>query len=144
MPLVQDLKTLFLQGLRAARPSLASAALLLPLLAAADSQVQTGAARATLRATAHLDFRIVIPRVLSLDLASGVESVRGAQTVAIFTNSHNVTLAATVHASDEARGNIILNAAARKVIAQNAACMPGLSRAAAASASGVICTASMP
>jgi hypothetical protein len=139
------LKTLFQQGLRAARASLAScAALLLPLLAAADSQVQAGAGRETLRATAHLNFKIVIPRMLSLDLASGVESVRGAQTVAIFTNSHNVTLAATVGASDEARGNIIMNSAAKKVIAQKAACAPGASRADAAPFTEVVCTASMP
>jgi hypothetical protein len=119
--------------------------MLLPFLAAADSNLQSGAASATLRATAHLDFRIIIPRVLSVDLASGEDSVRGSQTVGIFSNSHTVTLAATVPASDDARGNVILNSAARKTIAQNAACRPGLSRATAHSMmTEVICTASMP
>ncbi len=112
--------------LRTPRAALAScAALLLPFLAAADSQVESGSARAALKATAHLDFKIVIPPVLSMDMADSLEVVRGAQTVAIYTNSHNATLAATLAVSDQARGNIILSSAARKIIAQNVYCAPG-------------------
>ena len=137
--------------LRTPRAALAScAALLLPFLAAADSQVESGSARAALKATAHLDFKIVIPPVLSMDMADTLEVVRGAQTVAIYTNSHNATLAATLAVSDQARGNIILSSAARKVIAQTVYCAPGAAvRAGGAEGSrrqgdGVICTASMP
>ena len=46
-------------------------ALTLPLLAFAESNVQTGAATATPGATAHLDFSIVIPKVLYLRVGSG-------------------------------------------------------------------------
>jgi len=129
---------------------------LLPFLAAADSQVESGSARAALKATAHLDFKIVIPRVLSMDLADSLEDVRGAQTVAIYTNSHNATLAASLAVSDQARGNIILSSAARKVIAQSVYCAPGTAAYARGTATArapagsrppsdtVVCTASMP
>ena len=46
-------------------------ALMLPLLASAESNVQTGAATASPGATAHLDFSIVIPKVLYLRVGSG-------------------------------------------------------------------------
>jgi hypothetical protein len=136
--------------LRTPRAVLAScAALLLPFLAAADSRVEGSSAHAALKTTAHLDFKIVIPRVLSMDVADSLEDVRGTQTVAIYTNSHNATLAATLPASDQARGNIILSSAARKVIAQNVYCTPGTE--AARTPAGVrpphdtvVCTASMP
>lgn len=131
-----------------------AAALLLPFLAAADSHLQTGASGGALRATAHLDFKIIIPQVLSMDVANGEDRVAGAKTVAIFSNSRNVTLAASARASDQARGNVILSAAARKVIRQNAACTLAFTRLAAplqiaaagaqADAHRVVCTASMP
>ena len=132
--------------LRASRAAIAScAALLLPFLAAADSQVDSSSGRGALKASAHLDFKIIIPRVLSMDMADGLEGPRGAQTVAIFTNSHNATLAAAIPASDLARGNIILSSAARKVISQSVDCALGApaSRARMPDAL-VICTASMP
>jgi hypothetical protein len=131
---------------RASRAALAScAALLLPFFAAADSQVEGSSGRGALRATAHLDFKIVIPRVLSMDMADGLEAPRGAQTVSIFTNSHNATLAATAPASDFARGNVILSSAARKVISQSVDCAPGAPPSRARMADGLlICTASQP
>jgi hypothetical protein len=149
------------KGLRTCRAALAGgAALLLPFLAAADSQLARGAAHTTLEASAHLDFKIVIPRVLSMDIADGLTDMRGAidargaRTVAIYANSHNATLAATLPSSDRARGNVILNSAAWKVISQNALCTPGLAHAAIArparglagqpSNAPVTCTASMP
>lgn len=110
--------------------------------------MESTSAHATLKATAHLDFKIVIPRVLSMNMAESLDSVRGAQTVAIYTNSHNATLAATLPVSDRARGNIILSSAARKVIAQNVYCAPGSYAKGAAGSrpqdDGVVCTASMP
>lgn len=143
------MNTITRKRLRFPRAALAScASLLLPFLAAADSQLEGPSPHAALKATAHLDFKIVIPRVLSMDVADSLEDVRGAQTVAIYTNSHNATLAATLPVSDEARGNIILSSAARKVIAQNVYCAPGTSARAAAGSrpldDGVVCTASMP
>jgi hypothetical protein len=155
-PLLYGVKTPFRhRSLRAARITLAgSAAMLLPFLAAADSQRQLGVTGESLRATAHVNFKIVIPTVLSLDLPSGAESGRGAPGAAIFSNNHTVTLAATIRSSEESRGTVVLSSAARKVIAQKVPCMPG-SRSSAAlatvaradhevGADGLVCTACMP
>ena len=85
-----------------------------------------------------------------MDMADSLEVVRGAQTVAIYTNSHNATLAASLPVSDQARGNIILSSAARKVIAQNVYCAPGAAAYARVPTKSpsthepVVCTASMP
>jgi hypothetical protein len=78
-------------------------------------------------------------------------------------NSRNVALSAALEPTDprasgsvsrgsvsrcsdsrcnDSRGNVILSAAARKVIAQHVACVPELPRPAAST--GVVCTASMP
>lgn len=140
-------------GTRTPRATLAGcAALLLPLLAVADSQLVAGPARNALKASAHLDFKIVIPRVLSMDLGGALGGVSeadlrrnspGGEIVAIYANSHNATLAATVPSSDRPRGNLILSSAARKVISENAWCAPA-APAPAAAHSGMICTASMP
>jgi hypothetical protein len=140
-------KTSFQYGLRSARLTLtSSAAMLLPFLAAADSQLQTGLAGTSMRATAHVNFKIVIPTVLSLDMPDAPRSVREAQTVAIFSNNHNVALAASLRSSEEARRTVVLSSAARKVIEQKVACTPGSTRTAAppAIAGGVVCTACMP
>ena len=82
-------------------------------------------------------------------------------------NSHNVTLATSVRTSDDPHGNLILSAAARKIIAQDAACTLGLGASnrgalskdqarvpersgvaervsATHSTSRILCTASMP
>ncbi len=141
---------------------MSSAALLLPISTGAESHLQMGAPGAALKATAHVDFKIIIPPVLYLDVSDHGVRVPGAQPVAIMSNSRNVTLAATASSADTARGNIILSAAARKVIAQGAFCTLGPTRAtqappraAAAASAGtrdraasepqpVICTASMP
>jgi hypothetical protein len=60
--------------------------------------------------------------------------------VAIMSNGRTVALTATARApsANPAHGNVILSAAARKVIEQQAVC------AASASASAVLCTASLP
>jgi hypothetical protein len=129
-----------------------SGALLVPLLAAADSQLQ-GGTRRPLSASAHVSFRIVIPQVLSLDVAESTRAAR--QTVAVMSNNHNVALAATVGSSASTHGHLILNSAARKIIAQDAPCTlgvpenaPGFSGADAGAgdldSNWVICTVSMP
>jgi len=56
------------------------AALALPLLASAESNVQTGAATAAPGATAHVDFTIVIPKILYLRVGTGSSYTTGALT----------------------------------------------------------------
>ncbi len=119
-----------------------------PMLAAADSQMQTAAARHTAAATAHVDFRIIIPTVLSLALDKSAEPGRGAPSVAIGSNGHTVSLAATARGSD-ARSDVILGSGARRNIVQDAACAlrnhpPTIDSAHAADSRGTICTVSMP
>ncbi len=55
-------------------------ALMLPLMAFAESNVQTGAATAAPGATAHLDFSIVIPKILYLRVGTGSAYSTGALT----------------------------------------------------------------
>jgi hypothetical protein len=55
-------------------------ALMLPLMAFAESNVQTGAATASPGATAHLDFSIVIPKILYLRVGTGSAYSTGALT----------------------------------------------------------------
>jgi hypothetical protein len=107
-------------------------ALLLPLVAAAESHLQTGTG-AAFAATAHINFKIVIPKVLSIQVGDSGP-------VAIMSNGRNVALTATVRtpSANPAHGNFILSAAARKIIAQDALC------AASPSAGPVLCTASLP
>jgi hypothetical protein len=50
---------------------LGAGALMLPLMVSAESNVQTGAATAAPGATAHLDFSIVIPKILYLRVGTG-------------------------------------------------------------------------
>ena len=118
------------------------AALLVPLTAATESGVQSGAPTTAVSATARVNFKIVIPKVLSLQIGQRSERAGSAQTVAIMSNGHNVTLNAAVRSSDAGvltRGNVVFSAAARKVILQDAQCTPGGSRGTA-----VVCTVSMP
>jgi hypothetical protein len=120
--------------------------LLLPLWAAAESHLQAGTVNGKVSATAHVDFRIVIPKVLSLGVAGGDSQGPGAQKVAIFSNSRNVTLTASPGSMPAAGNNLILSAAAGKVIAREAACrLPAdAARGIALKTNGMICTASMP
>jgi hypothetical protein len=138
--------------------SMSTAALLLPLMVAADSHVQTKSANAASVAASHVDFKIVIPTVLYLHVGSANDrTTRGAETVAIMSNSRNVTLNATVRTPESdvnARGSTILSSSARKVIAQDALCTPRDALAAAAPVAArprakvddrqVVCTVSMP
>ena len=104
--------------------SMGAAALLLPLMVAAESHIQTQAASAASAATARVNFKIIIPTVLYLRAGGGRDRIAGAETVAVMSNSRNVTLSATVRTldSDHPRGSVILGASARKVIAQDAPC----------------------
>jgi hypothetical protein len=112
--------------------------LLLPLSAAPDSQVEGATPTGKAAVAAHVDFKIVIPEVLSLDLAGGGAAGFRAQTVAIYSNGRNVTLAASGTASTAVHRGVIFRAAARKVIAQEASCRSP------ADAAALICTVAMP
>ena len=59
---------------------LGAAALALPLVAFCESNVQTGAATASPGATAHVDFSIVIPKILYLRVGTGSTYTTGALT----------------------------------------------------------------
>jgi hypothetical protein len=129
--------------------SMSVAALLLPLMVAAESHIQTEAARAASATTARVNFKIIIPTVLYMRVGNASDRASGAQTVAIMSNSRNVTVNATARAPDSdvhARGSVIpsasariLSAPGRKVIAQDAPCVVG-----DAHAHPVVCTVSMP
>ena len=108
-----------------------TAALLLPLMTMAESHLHTGTG-AALVATAHMNFKIVIPQVLSLQVGD-------MGPVAVMSNGRTLALTATARApsAKPAPGNVILSAAARKVIAQDAVC-------ASTGAGPVLCTASLP
>jgi hypothetical protein len=113
---------------------LGTAALLLPLSATPESHIQAPTTDSKSSATAHVDFKIIIPRVLYLQVSD-------ADTVAVMSNSHNVALTTTLRSATGAvAGNVILNSAARKTIAQDAVC----AAPAGAPANRLICTASMP
>jgi hypothetical protein len=134
--------------------SMSMAALLLPLMVAADSHIQTKAASAALAAASHVDFKIVIPTVLYMHVENANDrTTRGAETVAIMSNSRNVTLDATVRTPESevrARGGGILSASARKIIAQDALCTVGAAAPMAARGRAkaedrrMVCTVSMP
>ncbi len=134
-----------------------SAALLVPMMAVPESRIQAEGSGAGLQATAHLNFKIVIPKVLYLHVEGAND--RDAQTVAVMSNSRNVWLTATLRTpqgadaaagsaanSATAHGNVMLSAAARKVIAQDTACTLSEPRAGRAipGATQLVCTASMP
>src|SRR4029077_1631624 len=55
-------------------------ALMLPLMTFAESNVQTGAATAAPGATAHVDFTIVIPKILYLRVGNGSSYTTGVLT----------------------------------------------------------------
>src|SRR5437660_11335677 len=61
---------------------LGAGALLLPLMASAESNVQTGTATAAPGATAHVDFSIVIPKILYLRVGTGSAYTSGTLTSA--------------------------------------------------------------
>jgi hypothetical protein len=134
-----------LKSCLAFRGLITATSLLLPLWTAAESHLQAAPESRKVSATAHVDFRIVIPKVLSVGLTGGDSQGPGAQRVAIFSNSRNVTLAASSGSMPAARNNVILRAAAGKVIAREAACqLPTDASGVSPKMNGMICTVSMP
>jgi hypothetical protein len=136
---------------------MSATALLLPLVAVPESHIESQSASSASSTTAHVNFKVVIPQVLYLHMAAAHDDAAGGNTVGIMSTGRNVTLSATVrtpYLNILARRNVILNAAARKAIAQNAQCTPapapsGLPPAGSPDSTetgtrAVICTASMP
>jgi hypothetical protein len=134
---------------------MSTAALLMPMMAAPESHVQTAAASTATNAAAHVNFKIVIPTVLYLRMASANDRAGGAKMLTIMSNGRNVTLSSTARSPDDARAHdgVILSASARKIIAQDATCALRIDDAAAATARArrvnfniqpLVCTVSMP
>lgn len=129
---------------------------LLPSKAVPESRVASGAPGAARSATAHVTFKIIIPKVLYVRVGDVSENALDAGNVAVMSNSHNATLNAalrTVDSNAPARGSLILNSAARKGIAQNAQCsltdraVPAAAASSSDRNSGVpqiVCTVSTP
>ena len=117
--------------------STASLLLLLPQTAASESHVQTAAPTTAVAATASVNFKIVIPKVLFLQMGDGSSHSRDTQRMTITSNGRTVSFS-------EARGNLILSAAARKGIAQEAQCRLGNGPAATVTGRTTICTVSTP
>jgi hypothetical protein len=107
--------------------------LLLPLLAQGESSVGPEGQR-----SARVLFKIVIPQVLSVELAEAGRAP-GGQALAIGGNDGNVLRIPT--AAAEEHHHVILSAAGHRSIAEFAACISS-DRAQAASA--MRCTVSMP
>ena len=135
--------------------SMGTAALLLPLMVAAESHIQTKTAGTATAVTAHVNFKIIIPKVLYLRVGSGDDLTVDTETVAIMSNSRNVTLNATVRtpgSDTHARGSVVLGASGRKIISQDALCTAGDAHATPAPAQAgrvkvddrLVCTLSMP
>lgn len=124
---------------------MSTASLLLPLTAGSESHVQSAAPTAAVTATAAVIFKIVIPKVLSLQLDDGRSLALDTHSVSIMSNGHTVSLNATertANSSSPSRGNVILSSAARKGIAQVAQC--SLDRKRSADSRMTVCTVSTP
>ena len=137
-----------MQGSKNFTGAICVVAVLLPSMVAAESHLQTKAVGTASVATARVNFKIVIPTVLYLQVGNAADRALGAETVAIMSNSRNVTLNASVRRPDSdvpLRGNVvrgapvILSASRRKVLAQDAPCTAG-----DAHPHPVVCTVSMP
>jgi hypothetical protein len=128
---------------------LALAAMLVPLLAPGESQVNSGGG--TLSAAAHVDFRIVIPQVLYLN-------TRGdglAAPPAVFSNGRNIALGATLRgmagagagasgAAETLQARVILSAAGRRGVSRSTACEAAAPPSQMSAPGLLVCTASMP
>lgn len=141
-------------------------ALLLPPMAAPDSHLQPQAGSAPSSAAAHVDFKIIVPSVLYLHVASANERAADPRTVAIMSNNNTVTLTATIRTPDDnaagapsgtrgdahtrtpantVAGTFILSAAAQKIIAQEAVCTPSASAdRGIGHGNGLVCTVAIP
>jgi hypothetical protein len=146
---------------RARRLALAAlvAALVAPA-ASAESSLQTAASSKAVSASAHLDFRIVIPPVVGLAIDAHAAPFGRAPRVALFGNTRQLLL--TAQAADGARREPsaagqpaqLFVAGRHRVLAEDAGCAVGAARMVAASGQRpgaavidrepIICTVAMP
>ncbi len=140
----------------------AATALLVPWPLSAESSLQTGARTASVGASAHLDFRIIIPPVLALSVEPSGALPGAAPRVSILSNTRHVLLTASAPESagerpeslPRARGTMFLGARRGSVIAAESACRRDAPRVIARGAShsgapivdlqAVVCTVAMP
>lgn len=115
----------------------ACAVLLVSPLAIADGQLAAGES-GRLTANAHLNFRIIIPGVLSLRMLDAANSASGTPLVDIGSNGRTVALASTFAGSIRRRDSII-GARFRGGVAVQTACATD-----AHGASRMTCTVSCP
>lgn len=119
--------------------SMCSLCLLLPWVAVADSGVApgSGSAAGAAHASTHLDFKIVVPGVLSLELPARQGTVQAGR-MAIGTNRRNVALGC--RARGGTRRDVVLGAPARGTVAeQESVPVPDMMRPVP-----VTCTVAMP
>jgi len=92
------------QRRRAVAGAVIGATLLVPWQVTAESSLASGARTANVGATAHLDFRVIIPPVLALSIDGAGAAARGAPRVSIFSNTRQVLF--TASASPVADGRV--------------------------------------
>ena len=94
---------------------------LAPPLAIAEAQFGS-VVSGRLSTTAHTDFKIVIPGILSLQMLSVPDSQSGMPRVAVGSNGRTVALAATVAGAKGQRRDSIIGAGARRSIDEQSTC----------------------
>ena len=132
---------------------MAAAALLLPSMAVPESRVADRSAGRRIERNRAREFQNRHPEVLYVQVGTRASARDAGPNVAVMSNSHNVTLNATVRTLDSdapARGNLILSAAQKghcagcAVHAADAAPRSRGSRARGSRCRSVVCTASTP
>ena len=113
--------------------------LVMPLRSSADSALQASNGKAALSAVAHVNFKIVIPKVLLLQVEAASGRAAGSATVAVLGNSHSVTMI-------PGHGSVTLSASSGRAIDQATTCAWSANAAAAGEAipARFVCTAVMP
>jgi hypothetical protein len=124
---------------RAAGFALVGATLLVPWQVTAESSLQSGPRTASVGATAHLDFKIVIPPVLALSIDSASVPAGAAPRASIFSNSPHVLFAASVPVTADERS--VLDRPAANGAAPSARSGPAAERSVADGARTVLLTA---
>jgi hypothetical protein len=107
-----------------------------PRFAAPDSHLITGPRDRALTATAHLDFKIVIPPVLGLGFEASRDRA-GAIGITLLGNTHGLLLASSALGAGR---SLVLTAGSRHAIIEQTHCIVAPTRL----HTPVICTASMP
>ncbi|MBS0375224.1 MAG: hypothetical protein JSR73_11640 [Proteobacteria bacterium] len=143
---------------RPARPRARLVAVLAALLATggavAESSLQSGAHTKSTGASAHLDFKIVIPPMLALRLEPEPIAAGGAPRVAVESNTRHALLTASTTVGTSLSGTLLVRAGRGVVLREEAGCRLAAPRPIAATAAGhgpaivdqrpVICTVALP